>query len=158
MLVDNNDRQGPISLDLLKKAVDASNDGIVIAEQEGEDNILIYVNRAFEQLTGYQADEILYQDCRFLQTGDRDQEALDVIRQAIREGKAVRVTLRNYRKDGSLFWNELSISPVICADDGLTYYIGVQKDVTQQVEALQRAEVAEAEVKRLQELLDAVGG
>lgn len=157
MLVDNNDRQGPISLDLLKKAVDASNDGIVIAEQEGEDNILIYVNRAFEQLTGYQADEILYQDCRFLQTGDRDQEALDVIRQAIREGKAVRVTLRNYRKDGSLFWNELSISPVICADDGLTYYIGVQKDVTQQVEALQRAEAAEAEVKRLQELLDGVG-
>lgn len=157
MLVDNNDRQGPISLDLLKKAVDASNDGIVIAEQEGEDNILIYVNRAFEQLTGYQADEILYQDCRFLQTGDRDQEALDVIRQAIREGKAVRVTLRNYRKDGSLFWNELSISPVICADDGLTYYIGVQKDVTQQVEALQRAEAAEAEVKRLQELLGGVG-
>jgi PAS domain S-box-containing protein len=157
MLVDNNDRQGPISLDLLKKAVDASNDGIVIAEQEGEDNILIYVNRAFEQLTGYQADEILYQDCRFLQTGDRDQDALDIIRQAIREGKAVRVTLRNYRKDGSLFWNELSISPVICADDGLTYYIGVQKDVTQQVEALQRAEVAEAEVKRLQELLDGVG-
>lgn len=153
MFVDSNDRQGPIGLDLLKKAVDASNDGIVIAEQEGEDNILIYVNRAFEQLTGYSADEILYQDCRFLQAGDRDQEALDQVRDAIQRHMPGRVILRNYRKDGSLFWNELSISPVTCVDDGLTYYIGVQKDVTIQIEALARAEKAEAEVLRLQTLL-----
>jgi len=112
MVNDLNDEQGPISLELLKKAVDASNDGIVIAEQEGDDNILIYVNKAFERLTGYRADEILYQDCRFLQAGDRDQEGLTTIRSAISDGKSSRVILRNYRKDGSLFWNELSISPV----------------------------------------------
>lgn len=153
MFVDTNDRQGPISLDLLKKAVDASNDGIVIAEQEGEDNILIYVNRAFEQLTGYSADEILYQDCRFLQAGDRDQDALEQVRQAIASQVPGRVVLRNYRKDGSLFWNELSISPVTCADDGLTYYIGVQKDVTELVRMQERLAVLEAELAELKKPL-----
>lgn len=149
MVTDLNDEQGPISLELLKKAVDASNDGIVIAEQEGDDNILIYVNKAFERLTGYGADEILYQDCRFLQTGDRDQAGLAVIRTAINEGRSARAILRNYRKDGSQFWNELSISPVYNEQDQLTYYIGIQKDVTAQVEAEQRAEAAEAELAAL---------
>lgn len=149
MVTDLNEEQGPISLDLLKKAVDASNDGIVIAEQEGEDNILIYVNKAFERLTGYQADEILYQDCRFLQTGDRAQEGLVAIRKAIKEGTSARVVLRNYHKDGSMFWNELSISPIYNETDALTYYIGIQKDVTRQVEAEARAEAAEKELAKL---------
>tara|TARA_Y100000296_G_C5040882_1_gene189799 strand:+ start:116 stop:577 length:462 start_codon:yes stop_codon:yes gene_type:complete len=149
MVTDLNDEQGPISLELLKKAVDASNDGIVIAEQEGDDNILIYVNKAFERLTGYQADEILYQDCRFLQTGDRDQEGLQEIRRAINEGTSARVVLRNYHKDGSMFWNELSISPVRNEQDQLTYYIGIQKDVTAQVTAEARARAAEEELAAL---------
>jgi len=119
---------------LLRLLVDSSNDGIVIAEQEGDDNVLIYVNPAFERLTGYVAEEILYQDCRFLQTGDRDQEGLNEIRKAIREGRATRQTIRNYRKDGSMFWNELSITPVYNDEDQLTYYIGIQKDVTVQKE------------------------
>ncbi|MCD8523517.1 MAG: PAS domain-containing protein [Saccharospirillaceae bacterium] len=150
MVNDLNDEQGPISLELLKKAVDASNDGIVIAEQEGDDNILIYVNKAFERLTGYRADEILYQDCRFLQAGDRDQDGLTAIRSAIADGKSSRVVLRNYRKDGSLFWNELSISPVYNDDDQLTYYIGIQKDVTAQVEFEERALKAERALADLQ--------
>lgn len=119
---------------LLRLLVNASNDGIVIAEQEGDDNVLIYVNPAFENLTGYNADEILYQDCRFLQADDRDQEALDEIRAALRDGLATRQVLRNYRKDGSMFWNELSITPVYNDRDQLTYYIGIQKDVTVQKE------------------------
>ncbi|HQS01948.1 MAG: hypothetical protein B7Y07_01025 [Halothiobacillus sp. 24-54-40] len=115
---------------LLQKAVDSSNDGIVIAEQEGSDNILIYANAAFEHLTGYTSDEILYQDCRFLQGDDRDQVALAEIKAAIREGRPTRVTVRNYRKDGSLFWNELSITPIYNEADQLTYFIGVQHDVS----------------------------
>lgn len=158
MLLETDDEQGPINLDLLKKAVDASNDGIVIAEQEGDDNILIYVNKAFEQLTGYQADEILYQDCRFLQAGDHDQDAIREIRAGLKEGRSVRVTLRNYRKDGSLFWNELSISPVFNQDDQLTYYIGVQKDVTRAVVAEQRAEVANQELMQLRKRLKQLQG
>ncbi|MDD3610002.1 MAG: PAS domain-containing protein [Halothiobacillaceae bacterium] len=120
--------------DILIRAIDASDDGIVIAEQEGEDNILIYVNPAFERLTGYRADEILYQDCRFLQGTDRDQAGLSVIRKALTQGRPARTTLRNYRKDGSLFWNELSITPIYDAQDKLTYFIGIQKDVTRRVE------------------------
>ncbi|MAG44231.1 MAG: hypothetical protein CMH95_08090 [Oceanospirillaceae bacterium] len=149
MVTDLNDEQGPINLELLKKAVDASNDGIVIAEQEGDDNILIYVNKAFERLTGYTADEILYQDCRFLQTGDREQEGLQEVRTAIKEGRSTRVVLRNYHKDGTMFWNELSLSPIRNDQDQLTYYIGIQKDVTAQIEAEARARAAEEELAAL---------
>lgn len=149
MGADLTDEQGPVSLELLKKAVDSSGEGIVIAEQEGDDTILIYVNKAFERLTGYRAADILYQDCRFLQAGDRDQEGLSTIRQAIRDGQGCRVVLRNYRKDGSLFWNELSITPVCNDADQLTYYIGIQKDVTAQVELEQRLEEAVLELARL---------
>lgn len=120
--------------DLFIKAIQASHDGIVISEQEGDDHILIYVNPAFERLTGYTADEILYQDCRFLQADDRDQPGVVAIRKALAKGEAVRTVVRNYRKDGSMFWNELSITPVYDEETELTYYIGIQKDVTRQVE------------------------
>jgi PAS domain S-box-containing protein len=139
-----------IDAELLALAVDASNDGIVIAEQEGHENILIYVNRAFEVLTGYSADEILYRDCRFLQGDDTDQEGIREIRAALGRGEGCRVVIRNYRKDGTLFWNELSITPVFNEDDQLTYYIGIQKDITARVEAEERAERAEAALAQLQ--------
>ncbi|MEQ6916121.1 PAS domain-containing protein [Halomonas aquatica] len=134
-----------ISPELLERIVDASEDGIVVAEQEGDENILIYVNQGFERLTGYSADEILYQDCRFLQNEDRDQPGLDAIRRAIQEGRPCREVLRNYRKDGTLFYNELSITPVHDEDDNLNYYIGVQKDVTERVEAQLELERLKAE-------------
>lgn len=123
-----------INAQLLLAVIDASNDGIVVAEQEGEDTILIYVNAAFERLTGYPREEILYQDCRFLQGQDRDQLARTRVRKAIAEGRACREVLRNYRKDGSAFWNELSITPVYNEADSRTYFIGIQKDVSRQVE------------------------
>ncbi|GHE20425.1 PAS domain-containing protein [Halomonas urumqiensis] len=134
-----------ISPELLERIVDASEDGIVVAEQEGDENILIYVNKGFERLTGYSADEILYQDCRFLQNDDRDQEGLTAIRLALREGRPCRTVLRNYHKDGTLFYNELSITPVHDEDDNLTYYIGVQKDVTERVEAQMELERLKAQ-------------
>ncbi|RIA31839.1 PAS domain S-box-containing protein [Ectopseudomonas oleovorans] len=138
-----------INAKLLQLVIDASNDGIVVAEQEGEDNILIYANAAFEHLTGYPCDDILYQDCRFLQGTDRAQVGLQAIRDAVREQKPCRQIIRNYRKDGSAFWNELSITPVFNEGDQLTYYIGIQKDVTEQVEAQQRVRELEAEVAAL---------
>lgn len=134
-----------ISPELLERIIDASEDGIVVAEQEGDENILIYVNQGFERLTGYSADEILYQDCRFLQNEDRDQPGLDAIRRAIKEDRPCREILRNYRKDGTLFYNELSITPLYDEDDNLTYYIGVQKDVTERVEAQLELERLKAE-------------
>ncbi|UXY52084.1 PAS domain-containing protein [Pseudomonas tohonis] len=146
-----------INAKLLQLVIDASNDGIVVAEQEGEDNILIYANRAFEQLTGYARDDILYQDCRFLQGEDRDQIGLAAIRHAIRKGEPCRQILRNYRKDGSPFWNELSITPVFNEGDQLTYFIGIQKNVTPEIEARQRVRELEAEVAALKAELAAKG-
>ena len=147
-----------INAKLLQLVVDASNDGIVVAEQEGDDNILIYANPAFERLTGYGADDILYQDCRFLQAGDREQIGLELIRQAVHEHRPCRQVIRNYRKDGSLFWNELSITPVFNEADQLTYYIGIQKDVTEQVEAQQRVAELEAELAAVKAELAALKG
>jgi PAS domain S-box-containing protein len=135
-----------INAKLLQLVVDASNDGIVVAEQEGDDNILIYANSAFEALTGYSSTDILYQDCRFLQGTDREQAGLNAIREALAGNKACRQILRNYRKDGSPFWNELSITPVFNEAEQLTYFIGIQKDVTQQVEAEERVAQLEAEL------------
>ena len=146
-----------INAQLLQLVINASNDGIVIAEKEGEqDNILIYVNPAFERLTGYTSEEILYQDCRFLQSGDRDQESLKLIRETLDNGGSCREILRNYRKDGTPFWNELSLSTVKNADDGQTYFVGVQKDVTVQVKAQQRVAQLEAQVAALEAELAAL--
>ena len=139
-----------INANLLQMVINASNDGIVVAEKEGDqDTILIYVNPAFERLTGYSSEEILYQDCRFLQAGDRDPEVLERIREVLRSNGSCREILRNYRKDGTPFWNELSLSTVKSADDGLTYFVGVQKDVTIQVKAQQRVAQLEDEVATL---------
>ncbi|WP_438766439.1 PAS domain-containing protein [Kushneria sp. TE3] len=141
--------QRMISPELLERVVNASEDGIVVAEREGNENILIYVNGGFEALTGYSADEILYRDCRFLQNGDNQQPGLDRIRDALREGKACREVIRNYKKDGALFWNELSITPVHDEEDQLLYFIGVQKDVTSLVEAQQELERLRARVEEI---------
>ena len=145
-----------INAKLLQLVIEASNDGIVVAEQEGDDNILIYANPAFQRLTGYEVDDILYQDCRFLQADDRDQPGLAAIREAVRSNTPCRQIIRNYRKDGSAFWNELSITPVFNDGDQLTYYIGIQKDVTPEVEAKQRVRELEAEVQQLREQLVAL--
>jgi PAS domain S-box-containing protein len=142
-----------ISAELLQLVVEASSDGIVVAEQEGDENILIYANPAFEQLTGYSNDEILYQDCRFLQRNDRDQSGLAIIREAIKNRQPCRQIIRNYRKDGSAFWNELSITPVFNDRDQLTYYIGIQRDVSVEVEARDRVRELEAELVALKKQL-----
>jgi len=145
-----------INAQLLQMVINASNDGIVIAEREGEDTILIYVNPAFEKLTGYSSEEILYQDCRFLQSGDRDQAALVSVRKALEAKGTCREILRNYRKDGTPFWNELSLSTVINENDGQTYFVGVQKDVTVQVKAQQRVAQLEAQLADAQAELAAL--
>lgn len=143
-----------INAQLLQMVINASRDGIVIAEREGEhDNILIYVNPAFERLTGYSSEEILYQDCRFLQSGDRDQASLALIRETLKGDGSCREVLRNYRKDGTPFWNELSLTTVKNPSDGQTYFVGVQKDVTVQVKAQQRVAQLEEQVAQLQKEL-----
>jgi PAS domain S-box-containing protein len=115
---------------LLDWAVTASSNGILITDPNLPDNPIMYVNPAFERTTGYSAEEAIGRNCRFLQGEDRDQPALGELRAAIREGRGCQVVLRNYRKDGTLFWNELYVSPIHDEEGRLTYFVGVQNDVT----------------------------
>ena len=121
--------QTPIRPDLLHALIDHAEHGITIAEREGDDTILLYVNQAFEKMTGYSAEECLYKDCRFLQAEDIQPE-IKKMRDAIEAKESIRVLVRNYRKDGTLFWNDLTITPYFDDIDGVMYYIGIQKDVS----------------------------
>lgn len=120
-------------LDILRYAIDASNNCVTISDPRQDDNPLIYVNKGFEELTGYTQEEALGNNCRFLQNEDKDQPGLVTLRQAIREGTKVNAVLRNYRKDGSMFWNELYLSPVHDDQGDLLYFMGVQNDVSQRI-------------------------
>ncbi|ULH17039.1 PAS domain S-box protein (plasmid) [Deinococcus sp. KNUC1210] len=126
-------------LQLLQQVVAASAVGTVITDARQADLPVMYVNPAFERLSGYAAPEVLGRNCRFMQGQDLDQPGIQAIRQAIRYGESVTTTLRNYRKDGTLFYNEITISPV-CDDDGtVTHFVGYQNDVTVKEEASQEA-------------------
>lgn len=123
------------SLLLQCRAMESSAVGVCIADALAPDLPLIYVNPAFERISGYGRAEIIGRNCRFLQGADREQPALKTLRDAIKQGQAANVLLRNYRKNGDLFWNELSITPVYGADGVLTHFIGMMQDVTRRIEA-----------------------
>jgi diguanylate cyclase (GGDEF)-like protein/PAS domain S-box-containing protein len=118
-------------LRLLRRAVEATENGILIADACAPDQPVVYVNPAFEEITGYAAEEIHGRNCRVLQNGDRDQEGVCAIHHALRDAREVRALLRNYRKDGSLFWNEVYIAPVRDDRGALTHFVGVLNDVTE---------------------------
>ncbi len=116
---------------LLDRAVAASSNGIVITDPNSPDDPIVYVNPAFERISGYPVDEVLGRNCRFLQGQDRGQPALGELRSALMEERESRVVLKNYRKDGTPFWNELYVSPVHDEEGRLTNFVGVQNDITQ---------------------------
>jgi diguanylate cyclase (GGDEF)-like protein/PAS domain S-box-containing protein len=123
---------------IIEQAVNDSRDGISIADMRQDDFPLIFVNAAFERLTGYTANEALGINCRFLCGNDRNQPELTLIRGALLNGEFCLVTLRNYRKDGSMFWNELSLSPVHDKTGTLTHFIGMQRDVSSRILLIHR--------------------
>ena len=120
---------------LRTKALDSANNGIVITDALKPDNPIIYHNAAFEKLTGFTKEEILNKNCRFLQGDDRDQKEISKIRKAIKNGESCLATLRNYRKDGTIFYNDLYITPITNRRGIVTHFIGVQNDVTERVRA-----------------------
>lgn len=87
-------------------------------------------------MTGYRADEVIGLNCRFLQGADRDQPEHLQIRAALTTGEPCRVTIRNYRKDGTRFWNALNLAPLTDSQGGVTHYVGVQQDLTSFREAM----------------------
>ncbi|MGK2952043.1 MAG: PAS domain-containing protein [Thiobacillus sp.] len=127
-------------LRLRTEAVEVALNPILIVDVHQPDMGIIYTNASFERLTGYSRGEVIGRNCRFLQRDDRGQPELDALRTAIRQGHDARVVLRNYRKDGSLFWNELSIAPVRDARNQLTHFIGVLHDVSERIRTNARIE------------------
>jgi PAS domain S-box-containing protein len=134
---------------LRDRAVEAISEGIVMTDARQPDHSIVYVNPAFQELTGYPTAEILGRNCRFLQGPDTDPAAVAELRDAIRDERAATVELLNYRKDGSPFWNRLSLSPVRDARGTLTHFVGVQLDVTERRRAVAELAGAEAHYRRL---------
>lgn len=120
---------------LYDRALGATSSGIAIADATAPDRPLIYCNPAFERISGYDRSEIIGRNCRFLQGPDTDPAALAEIRAALREERDCQVILKNYRKGGIPFWNELIISPVRDTQGRLTHFIGVQADITKRKQA-----------------------
>ncbi|WP_316760093.1 PAS domain-containing protein [Pedobacter aquatilis] len=125
----------PANINLLKSALDSSISGIIITDNTQFDNPIIYCNKAFEMLSGYSRDEVIGRNCRFLQGSERNQQAREDIRKAVIDGESITVELRNYRKGGELFWNELYISPITGEAGKVTHFIGVQNDITRRKNA-----------------------
>jgi PAS domain S-box-containing protein len=119
------------NLRLRDRAIAASSNGVVICDARLPSFPIIYANPAFEYITGYSLEEVIGRNCRFLQGNDTNQPEIQELRNAIQQAKKCTVILRNYRQDGNLFWNELSISPVFNAVGTCTHYVGIQNDITE---------------------------
>ena len=123
------------SLEIKSKALDSTDNGIIISDALEDDYPIIFVNRAFSKLTGYSPSDVLNRNCRFLQKDDNDQKGVRIMRNAIKAGKKCRVRVRNYKKDGTLFWNEISINPIRNNQGRVTHFVGIQNDITKRVKA-----------------------
>ncbi|MEI6333846.1 MAG: PAS domain-containing protein [Methylococcaceae bacterium] len=133
---------------ILSAILDECVNGVTLADPDLEGSPIVYANKAFERLTGYNQEETVGYNCRFLQGEDRDQEARYQIAEAMKNHESVEVTLRNYKKDGTLFHNRLKITPLFDKKHRVIYYLGVQYDITNQVDASN-------EIKELNDLLNA---
>ncbi|ELY58953.1 bacterio-opsin activator domain-containing protein [Natronolimnohabitans innermongolicus] len=129
--------------------------GITISDPALEDNPLVYINDAYQEITGYGYDEVVGRNCRFLQGEDSSEAAIAEMAAAIDEDRPVTVELKNYRKDGTEFWNEVTIAPVRDETGTVTHYVGFQNDVTARKEAELELE---ARTEELEYTLDRVEG
>ena len=146
-------KQAEKAMRLRDRAIMSTSDGIVITDMTRPEQPIIFVNPAFEAITGYTAQESLGRNCRFLRGNDTDQPGFEEVRMALREQRECRVVLRNYRKDGTPFWNDLTLSPVRDDHGVVTHYVGVQHDITETLEAGQALEASE---RRLALAMDAL--
>ncbi|MTV36253.1 bifunctional diguanylate cyclase/phosphodiesterase [Duganella radicis] len=117
-------------LHLMRRAIDASSDGIMVSDSRQDGAPLVYVNSAFERITGYAAHEALGRDALFLHAGDVGQDALAALRQALAEARPARAELRTCRRDGAPFWSELAIAPVLNAEGEVSHMVGVLTDIS----------------------------
>jgi diguanylate cyclase (GGDEF)-like protein/PAS domain S-box-containing protein len=117
-----------IDADMYRRLVDSSPEGVVLVDALDAERPVIYANRGFESLTGYSSAELLGRNLRFLQADDREQDGRHRLREALAKGEACRVLLRNYRKDGTVFWNEMTVMPLLDSDGRVTHFAGHHRD------------------------------
>jgi PAS domain S-box-containing protein len=153
---------GDLNEHLKDRAMDRAPVGITIADMRLPDEPMIYVNDAFERLTGYDVEEAVGQNCRFLQGEQSDERKISRMRAAIENDEGTAVELRNYRKDGTEFWNRVEIAPISDANGEVTHYVGYQTDVSARKEAeiaaRERADALERKQKELESLLARIEG
>ena len=130
---------------LYDRAIAASSTGFTIYDATDPEHPIIYCNPAFESMTGYRRQEIIGKNGRFLHGSDTDPAAIEIIRQALQTESECKVILKNYRKDGTAFWNCFSISPVRDRLGKLTHFIGVQRDITERKQAEEALHTSEAQ-------------
>jgi len=111
-----------------RRLVESSPDGIALVDALDPERPVIYVNPGFEALTGYSAAELVGRNLRFLQADDREQDGRHRLREALGKGESCRVLLRNYRKDGRVFWNEMTVSPLLDENRRVTHFAGHHRD------------------------------
>ncbi|SDG37614.1 PAS domain S-box-containing protein/diguanylate cyclase (GGDEF) domain-containing protein [Pseudomonas benzenivorans] len=124
-------RRRDLDIRIRTRAVEASVNAIIITDNEQADQPIIYVNPAFERITGYHSEEVIGLNCRFLQGSKRDQPALEHIRRALHNQEEGSAVLRNYRKDGSEFWNDLRVAPVVNDRGKVSHFVGILHDITE---------------------------
>ncbi|MGA2841649.1 MAG: diguanylate cyclase [Steroidobacteraceae bacterium] len=117
-----------IDVDFYRRLLESSPEGVVLVDARMPEHPVVYVNRGFETLTGYAAADLIGKNLRLLQADDRDQDARHRLREALGKGEPCRVLLRNYRKDGTVFWNEMTILPMRDADGRVTHFAGHHRD------------------------------
>lgn len=132
-----------LSPELLRQLVESSPDGIVVCERGGDGWLVVFVNRAFERLTGFGAQELKGRDLRLLQGEDRDQEQRQRLRQALADGESCRALLRNYRSDGTQFWNEMVLVPLTNGSGGIDHFVSFHRDARERMRIEQRAAARE---------------
>lgn len=125
-------------------AVRATRMPMIITNPRLHDNPVIFVNDAFSKLTGYEREEILGRNCRFLQGPDTDPAAVRAICKAVGTMQPIEIDIRNYRKSGETFWNRLLLAPVFDRNRQLTYFFASQVDVTRERERLEGLESSNA--------------
>jgi diguanylate cyclase (GGDEF)-like protein/PAS domain S-box-containing protein len=142
------------ALEVLEGIVDAVGEGIVVADARSEDLTIVYVNPAYEALTGYSADELIGQNARFLQGQDTGQAALRELRSALDEGIACETVLRNHRSDGTLFWNQLKLTPL--RENGeVRWWLGFSRDVGELMQLREQLKVGNRALQEAQSLAPA---
>jgi two-component system cell cycle response regulator len=115
-------------VDLYRRLLETSPEGVALVDALAADFPVVYVNPGFEALTGYSSSDLLGKNLRVLQGDDRDQDARHRLREALKSGESCRVLLRNYRKDGSLFWNEMTILPLKDGEGRVAHFAGHHRD------------------------------